>query len=173
MVKTYTSQDNTFEGTITFDKDVDMNFNNITSVDTPIYTNDLANKSYVDGENPHVITTQAVDTFSNEHESSITNIASCAVSVSTGQQVLLLFHGYSENLDDNHDIDLWFRRSSTDLNNDDSCIRTENDDSSAIWGCLPMSYLDTTPGTGTITYYLRGITDDEYINGRFTALVMN
>ena len=173
MVKAYTSKDIDFSGDNTFSGDVDVNDDQVTNVDTPTADGDGANKKYVD-EQSIGISTSNTNTGEGDYDT-IDNIVSTSVTVASGQKVLLLASGNTRlNPDDEEEFtEIWFRRGSTDLNHGSYNPYMADLEGDEQHQSFFMHYLDTTPGTGTITYYLRGITDDEYINGRFTALVMN
>ena len=174
MVKAYTSQDIDFAGDNTFSGEVDVNSSKVTSVDTPSAIGDGATKGYVDSmETGYDESDEATYTGS---EGSTTNITSVTVNVEEGQYVLLLACGNTDvNGDDGEETNIWFRRDSTDLNNNANSyvlvVDNEGGESNDDTFSFLMHYIDVTPGTGSVTYYLRGYAED-YLDVRLTAIVL-
>ena len=168
MPKIYTDEDNTFTGDNTFENGFDVSSNTIANLQTPSDSGDGANKSYVDGLF-NSIQSGGVSVFSS-NASSATDMVSIEVDVSSGQKVLLLANGLLPISSSSDDMTIWFRRDSTDLTNTSASMMDlpAIDDFYQPWF---MFYLDTSPGTGTINYRIRGLTDGNTIYGRFTVLV--
>ena len=162
MVKTYTSQDNTFEGTITFDNAIDMDSNKITNVDTPTSDSDLANKSYVDADIIYPITSEGTGTGSFDGDDSTKNVASVTVTVASGQYVLLLVHGKLIGMDNGEDAEFYIKRSGTKITPTGYEINSEIEDATNHDIAFTLNQVDYESGTGSVTYDVYGYTDSDY-----------
>ena len=169
MVKTYSSTDNVFTGNNDFTQAINMSTKKIINVATPLDTNDLANKAYVDSTLGSSIVDSDMDSFSSSSSVSV-NVSTISILVSAGEKVLLLAHGNTNAYSNGEAADIAFKRDTTGLNGARG-VNLQNDDADSAQFAWSMQFLDTTPGTGTITYHVYGWTDD-IILGDFTVIVM-
>ena len=171
MVKAYSSTDNTFTGSNTFSSDLDMDNNKVDHLDTPTVDTDASTKKYVDDIEVGIATSN-YGTFSYSSDTT-GNMDTLSVSVASGQVVLLLSNGRI-NINGGDDAQIWFRRGTTDLTNTAQSLINLGVDGTQDFTVFnwSMQYMDTTPGTGTVEYHVRGWTDNT-IRGEFTAIVLD
>ena len=172
MAKIYTNGDNTFTGDNTFEKGIDVSTTKIANLATPTADDDGANKSYVDGKDETVVigTNYTWSTSS----SGASNLVTCAITgVPENCAVLLLAAGSVQTLDGDEFIQVYFKRGTTELNNNSSESVDVGSTENRVQIPFTMSYLDTSPGTGSVTYSLYGGQEngDGYSYGLFTLIV--